>query len=314
VSTTTPELSVVVMGYRNEATIAKAVRSVLDQIGSDAVEVVVVTSGGDASAERVRAAFPSVPVVESPTRLMPGGARNAGLAVTSGTFVAFLAGDCTAEPGWVAGRLAAHRGGHDVVAAAAVPTGRVTSAGWAYQYLLYPARLPGRAARHLPPFDDGGHGLSFRRSLLDELGPFDEDIRIGEDTIVLRRLARAGIPVWYEPTVCTGHPVPTSLGGLLRDSVERGRRRGRWWDDRPARTGRLALAMTSAVRIWQRLHWIWRKVARNSPSDLPRLARVLPWVVAGAVVSQVAWAREVRAGPSAVHRRRSRRKGRSIPA
>jgi GT2 family glycosyltransferase len=59
-----------------------------------------------------------------------------------------------------------------------------------------------------------------RRSLLEEVGPFDEDIRIGEDTIVLRKLARAGIPVWYQPSVRTGHPVPTSLTALLRDAAE----------------------------------------------------------------------------------------------
>jgi GT2 family glycosyltransferase len=290
----TPELSVVVMGYRNEGTIVEALRSVVGQIGSAPVEVVVVTSGGDGSASRVREAFPEVPVVESPTRLLPGGARNAGVAATRGTFVAFLAADCTAEPGWVAGRLAAHRAGHDAVGAAAVPTGRVPSAGWAYQYLLYPARLPGRAPGELPPFDDGGHGLSVRRSLLEEVGPFDEDIRIGEDTIVLQRLARAGIPVWYEPSVRTGHPVPQSLRALVREAALRGARRGRWWEDRPARPGRLVLAVTGARRVWQRLHWMWRKVARTSPSDLPRLARVLPWAVTAAVAAQAASAREVR--------------------
>jgi GT2 family glycosyltransferase len=315
----TPELSVVVMGYRNEDTIVQAVRSVLEQADPEHVEVVVVTSGGDASAERVQRAFPEVRTIESPTRLMPGGARNAGAAATSGTFVAFLAADCTAEPGWVAGRLTAHRAGHDVVGAAAVPTGPLNNAGWAYQYLLYAARLPGRAPGELPPFDPGGHGLSLRRSLLEELGPFDEDIRIGEDTIVLRKLARAGIPVWYESSVRTGHPVPTSLAALLRDVAARGARRGRWWDERPARTGRLALAMTCGVRLWQWLHWTWRRVARTSPADRPRLARVLPWAVAGAVVSQAAWAREVRrsagtprrsrtgARPAAAGRRRTRR-------
>ena len=290
----TPELSVVVMGYLNGDTIEAAVRSVVGQVGSEAVEVVVVTSGGDDSAARVRRAFPELPVIESPTRLLPGGARNAGVAATGGTFVAFLAADCTAEPGWVAGRLAAHRAGHDAVGAAAVPTGRVTSAGWAYQYLLYAARLPGRPAGELPPFDDAGHGLSLRRSLLEEVGPFDEGMRIGEDTVVLQRLARAGVPVWYEPSVRAGHPVPASLRALLEDSSERGARRARFWDDRPPRTGRLALAATSTRRVWQRLHWTWRRVSRTSPSDRPRLARVLPWAVAGAVAGQVAWAREVR--------------------
>jgi GT2 family glycosyltransferase len=274
------------------------VRSVLDQVGDERVEVVVVTSGGDASGDLVRGAFPGLRVIESETRLLPGGARNAGVAATSGEIVAFLAADCTAEPGWVAGRLTAHRAGHDVVSSAVVPTGRRTSAAWASHFLLFPARLPGRPAGDLPPFDDGGHGLSLRRELLEEVGPFDEGARIGEDTLVLRKLARAGIPVWYEPSVRTGHPAPASLRELLRDSADRGVRRGRWWDDRPARTDGAALVATCVVRVWQRLRWTYRKVARCSPSHVRPLVRVLPWVLAGAVVGQAAWAREVRADRS----------------
>jgi hypothetical protein len=195
----------------------------------------------------------------------------------------------------VAGRVAAHRAGHDVVASAVVPTVR-TSAAWASHYLSYPARLSGRRAGLLPPYDDGAHGLSFRRTLLARLGPFDADTLIGEDTIVLRELARRGIAGWFEPSVRNTHPGPASLPALVRDCARRGGHRGRWWDDRPERTGLVALAAVCAVRLERRLHWTWRKVARSSPSDLPRLARVFPWVVAGALASSVGWARAVRAG------------------
>lgn len=113
-----PALAVVVMGYRNAGTIVAAVRSVLSQDADEPFEVCVVTSGGDASASRLRAAFPGVPVLESPVRLLPGGARNAGIARTAAPLVSFLAADCEARPGWVAGRLRAHRSGHRAVAAA----------------------------------------------------------------------------------------------------------------------------------------------------------------------------------------------------
>ena len=56
-STAPPALSVVVMGYRNADTIDGAVRSVLGQDGA-AVEVLVVTSGGDRSAQIVRERHP----------------------------------------------------------------------------------------------------------------------------------------------------------------------------------------------------------------------------------------------------------------
>ena len=64
--------------------------------------------------------------------------------------------------------------------------------------------------------------------------------------------------------------------------------------------GDVALLAATVVRVWQRLHWLYRKVGRTAPSHRPTLLRVTPWVVAGAVVSQVAWAREVRAAVRAV--------------
>src|SRR5205807_246568 len=74
-----PVLTVVVMGYRNEATILRSIRSVVDQSSDDPFEIVVVTSGGDHSADLVAQAFPHLSVVDSSSRLFPGGARNAGI-------------------------------------------------------------------------------------------------------------------------------------------------------------------------------------------------------------------------------------------
>ena len=54
-----------------------------------------------AEAAAVRHRYPTQRVVESTERLLPGGARNVGIANTDGTFVAFLAADCIAEPGWI---------------------------------------------------------------------------------------------------------------------------------------------------------------------------------------------------------------------
>ena len=70
-----PELSVVVMGYRDEDTIVRAASSVLDQASGLAVEVVAVISGGDRSADRLRAAFRDLKIVDVPERMLPGAAR-----------------------------------------------------------------------------------------------------------------------------------------------------------------------------------------------------------------------------------------------
>src|SRR5688572_16592737 len=94
-------MSVVVMGYNNAATIASAIESLLGQVSPAQLEIVVVTSGADPSAAIVRSRFPEVRLIDSHERLMPGGARNAGLESSAGENLAFLAADCIAMPGWV---------------------------------------------------------------------------------------------------------------------------------------------------------------------------------------------------------------------
>src|SRR5690606_32824845 len=131
VSPDRPAISVVVMGYRNSATIGEALRSLVDQECDGTVELIAVTSGDDRSGYEARAAAPEAQVAESPVRLMPGGARNAGIDASNGAVVAFLAADCVAEPGWTAARLAAHRAGHRVVAGAMTAAPPFRPSAWA---------------------------------------------------------------------------------------------------------------------------------------------------------------------------------------
>ncbi len=283
-----PDISVVVMGYRNETTIADAVRSVLDQEADARVEVVVVTSGGDESGNVVRHRFPTVAVIESEERLMPGGARNVGLEAARGEVVAFLAADCRAEPGWVHARLAAHRAGHPVVAGAvtaALPAGAVA---WGSHLALYCGRLPGRRRGPVCFPDPAAHGSSFDRDVLERVGPFDAALRIGEDTDFTRRLADADIPVWFEPSVRTAHRGPGRVGELIADHCERGRRSVRHLHDcvrteaRPRTDCGLEISARRAVvvapaAVLFTLRTVTAEAWRNSPGGRLRLLVALPW-------------------------------------
>jgi len=273
------------MGYRNEATVIAAVESVMGQ-GEDGVEVVVVTSGGDRTADLVRRRLPQVRVVDSPTRLMPGGARNLGVDTTSGDVVAFLAADCRAEPGWVAGRLAAHRRGYPAVACSVALHGPRTPAAQAGHLLLFPARLPTRPAGEVHHPDDAAHGLSVDRSLLRALGPFDPALRVGEDTDMARRIAESGVPVWFAPEVRTSHPGPASPAALVADQFRRGRRRGA--TDAP-QTRAPRLIARSVVDARSRLGWTLQRPLRRGEESPLRIVALSPLLAAGVVANQVGW-------------------------
>lgn len=283
-----PAMSIVVMAYRNEATAAAAVRSLLDQTGAERIEVVFVTSGGDRSAELVRREHPAVTVIESEARLLPGATRNAGVAATSGRIVAFLEADCVAEPGWLARRLAAHRAGHRAVASAMTHRGPCRPSAWAAHYVLFSARLPGRPAGPVSYPDPAAHGLSFDREVLELVGEFDENMRIGEDTKAAGRLRDLAIGAWFDPNVRTSHWGPRGFRAMLRDLYHRGGRYARYHREErytAATTLTGATPLREAVlfvpRWVRRLRGTVSSTWRNGRGERLRIVVSLPWIAAG---------------------------------
>lgn len=215
--------SVVVLGYRNAATIVRAVESVVSQL-EPGVEVVVVTSGPDSGADAVRAHYPHVVVVEVAERLMPGGARNRGIDASTGDVVGFLAADCLAVPGWLRGHRVAHARGYRAVSAAIVNAGRSTPWAIASWLISYSNRLPGYPSGVVAASSARRHGLSIDRRLVEECGRYDERIRIGEDTAMADRILAAGHEIWFEGSAHIAHSGPIGTLALMRDEFRRGRR------------------------------------------------------------------------------------------
>ncbi len=208
------ELSCVVMSCGNEPGLERAVLSLLEQ--DEPVEVVVVNSAGGGARRRLERRFSSVRVWETEERLNPGAARNLGVGMTSAPYVAFLAADCVARPGWAARRLDRHRAGAAGVASAlenAAPGSAVADASF---LLLFRTRMPSAGPeRRL-------YGLSYRRSVLERVGPFREDMRTGEDSDLNERLGDERID--WAPEVITAHPHPRVPATMLVDHFLRGRR------------------------------------------------------------------------------------------
>jgi GT2 family glycosyltransferase len=212
-----PDLCVIILSYRNEATVLRSLESLLDQ--NMPLEIVVSHSGGGPTPSLLGPYLDRVHLIESSSRRMPGAARNAGIEATIAPWISFLAADCMALPGWAAGRMERHRRGSPAVASAMAPP--VSARAAIVSYLLqHSSRMShlDSGARHY-------HGLSYSRDVLERYGPFAEDLRQGEDTMLNRRLIRAGIPIAWAPDVLTSHDYPTTAASLLADCWRRGRRR-----------------------------------------------------------------------------------------
>lgn len=213
-----PELAVVVVGFRAPPDLIGAIRSVVEQ--SVPLEIVVVNTGGGGASALLSDAGLDVKVIEAEERLFAGGARNLGIAATQAPFIAFLADDCLACPGWAEARLRRHHEGAASVASAILNSHPRSLVACAAHLVLHMRRLPG-----LPSEKAQRYGASFDRRLFDRFGLFDGRQRSGEDTEFIARLPDSMKPVW-EPLVLTVHRNETRLLPMLADQYARGRRYG----------------------------------------------------------------------------------------
>lgn len=265
-------MAVVVMDVGGEPVTVEAVGSLLAQ--DPTPEVVVVSSGGGDIDRQLANAGMDVMVLQSARRLLPGAARNVGIAATHAPCVGFLAGDCLARPGWVAGRLAAHASGADAVSSAVVNHTPWNPFAAAAHYLLFAARLPGS-----PPGARLDYGASYARELFTRFGVFRSDLRTGEDTELRERFG-GQVPIVFRGDVQAAHRNPTSLPGLLRDQFQRGRRTVRAREalyPGPAR----AVVTRSALTRWPGS--VRASLAATPAKEWGRILWGLPWVMPAAL-------------------------------
>jgi hypothetical protein len=298
----TAELACIVLAVGSPPELPGAVRSLLAQ--GEPLEIVVVSSGGGGDAEAdLRAAGLPVRVVRHGELLLPGAARNAGIVATGAPWLSFLAADCRAEPGWVAGRLRAHREGHAAVASAITNPFPRNPAAWVSQVALFARRAPG-----VPASEALRYGASYGRGLFERFGTFREDLRGGEDTELHSRFA-GQLEVAWAPEVRTAHLHPRSPAALLRDQLARGARTTRalaaLGGPGPQRVAAYAL-----LRMLPTFHLAWRYAAAG---ERPWLAAAAPLLPAAAAAYALGALREGRTGRSAGREAAARRDGTRSP-
>jgi GT2 family glycosyltransferase len=275
-----PELACVVLSAGNPPTLIDAVTSLCAQ--SEPLEIVVINSGGGDARASLRAAGLDVSVVEVSTRILPGAARNRGVAVTSAPFISFLASDCVAEPGWAETRLRAHRSGAVAVASAVTNPFRTSLPAWASYVALFNRRMPGVSLQLAQLY-----GASYARKLFEQHGFFSEDMRGGEDTDFHRRLAAAGVPIDWEPGVRTAHRHPTRFLELLRDQFRRGARSARAWEKLRS-FGPLYVAVTAFRRLPSSARVAWQASSRRERRWIAASTLLLPVAAAAYAAGSIA--------------------------
>jgi GT2 family glycosyltransferase len=226
---TTVSISVVVVNWNRSAMLRECLQSLERQVNGDGqrlpLEVIVVDNGStDGSAEMVEREFPGVVVVRNQSNLGYCEANNQGMGVAKGELIALLNNDAAAEPSWINQLRAAFEVAPEVgMAASKIVTwedpGRIDKAG----HLIFPDgqnRGRGTGERDIGQYDrqeevlwPDGCAAMYRKSMLERIGGFDEDLfAYGDDAELGLRARIAGWRCVYMPGAVVKHHRGSTLG------------------------------------------------------------------------------------------------------
>lgn len=192
-----PTVSIVMPAYRAASTIGAAITGVLTQTEAS-VELVVVDDGSDDATNAIVRSYGEdrVRLVTQPNRGVAA-ARNVGIEAASAPLIAFCDADDFLFPTHVAALLALHRERTIVTA----------NAYWLLPGGISPTKL--RHKGHFPPVAQQRMAILeqnfvstmslFPKSLLEEIGPFDESLRRAEDWDFWMRAIFTGYSVVHQP-------------------------------------------------------------------------------------------------------------------
>jgi glycosyltransferase involved in cell wall biosynthesis len=209
--------SIVIPAYNASKTIAKTLEACLAQ--SVPSEVIVVDDG---SADRTKELVSSYPVkyIYQPNA-GPAAARNKGWAAAEGDIIIFTDSDCVPEKEWVKKLLMKF------------DSGDVGAAGGTYG-IMNPENITALSIhneiqyRHsmLPEYVRyiGSFSLAIRKSVLVEVGGFDESFKIacGEDADLTYRINDKGYDLRFSRDISVGHFFPDNPFKFLRQQFWRG--------------------------------------------------------------------------------------------
>lgn len=222
-----PKVSIIIPCYNEEATIGNTLSAILGQtFPCSEMEVVISDS---MSTDRTRAviadfqaAHPElkVQVVQNIARIIPA-ALNRAIEAARGDFIIRMDAHSKPYPTYVENchRALVDGKGDNVGGVWEIQPG---SSSWEAAGIAAAASHPfgaGDAAYRLNPsagaVDTVPFG-SFRRSLIDEIGPFDETLLSNEDYEFNVRVRKAGKVVWLDPSIRSVYFARPDFGALAR--------------------------------------------------------------------------------------------------
>lgn len=210
-----PQFSVIVPVWNGRDSIARCLQALAAQTyPRDRFEVIVVDNGSDDGTAEVARGFDDVTVL-SETKPGSYAARNHGLAQARGEYVFFTDADCIPRPNWIeAGAAAAQR--HPDAGVIAGPVELFREGPGGAMCAQYERMFSFRQSQTITEGRCTTANWLCRRSIMQSLGGFNDELRSGGDWEFSQRITRAGYAPAYAEDMAVDHPVRATLSDLVR--------------------------------------------------------------------------------------------------
>ena len=212
-------ISVIVASYNSKGTIEGCLRSLEDQSHYGEVEIIVVDSSTDGTAEFVEEKFPKVRLFNFRERKYCGDARNIGISEAKGDIVAFIDADCIADRNWLEEILSAHQSPHMAIGGAISNGTPDRCVAWAAFFCEFSQWMPNRHRRYMT--DIAGANMSYKREVFAEFGRFIEATYCS-DTDFHWRLGQSGHRLLFVPSIVVYHRYLEDWKRYLNHEYEHG--------------------------------------------------------------------------------------------
>jgi GT2 family glycosyltransferase len=218
-----PNLSIIIPTHRGGQLLQECLRSLQDQAFDDFEIIVVDDASPDDSAGAVAASFPKTSLIRLPTQSGFAAACNRGIRASGGRYVALLNDDALPDPAWAASLVQSLEAWPEVGFCASKVVFHsspdlVDSCGDYYAREGVAGKIghlenPDLHRNAAEVFGASACAAIYRRSLLDEVGGFDEDFfLVHEDTDLSFRARLLGYTCRFVPTAVARHRVSATLG------------------------------------------------------------------------------------------------------
>lgn len=217
-----PFISVVITVLNVEATITRCIQSILGvAYPRDTFEVIVVDGGSKDATLSKLSAFTDMKILQDPGGTI-GSGRNVGIRQAKGEIVAITDGDMTVDRRWLA-EIARELEDSEVGAVGGPVWTDPNSSGFSrFVGLLPEESLSGINYGRVPHDMLFTRNAAYRRSVLTQVGLFNESLVAAEDPELNWRVENGGYGLVFSPRIVVYHSHRSNLSSFIKQHFRNG--------------------------------------------------------------------------------------------